>query len=77
MIQQAAGTAVPSIVSRLLQTEDLSTADLDREEFIKNCGGVVYSGMLSCLTTIDGVLIVSHSRRRYGEFYSFDFDVLI
>ncbi|EIN09176.1 cytochrome P450 [Punctularia strigosozonata HHB-11173 SS5] len=42
MSRMAAGTAVPCMVSRLMQ-EDLPNENVDKGEFVKNCGGVVYS----------------------------------
>ncbi|KAI0749883.1 cytochrome P450 [Daedaleopsis nitida] len=41
-----ARNAVPCIATRLLQ-EDLDTAGIDHDEFVKNCCGVVYSGRIS------------------------------
>ncbi|OSC99152.1 cytochrome P450 [Trametes coccinea BRFM310] len=40
--RMAAGTAVPCMATRLL-SQDLVCEDVDPEEFIKNCCGVVYS----------------------------------
>ncbi|KAJ3019302.1 hypothetical protein NUW54_g122 [Trametes sanguinea] len=40
--QMAAGTAVPCMATRLL-SQELSCEDVDPEEFVKNCCGVVYS----------------------------------
>ncbi|OBZ79891.1 O-methylsterigmatocystin oxidoreductase [Grifola frondosa] len=44
MVKQriASGTAVPSMVASLLES-DLQTEGIDRHELIMNCGGVVYS----------------------------------
>lgn len=42
---QEAGTARPSITTSLLE-EKFNADGLDREEIIKNCGGVVYSGTI-------------------------------
>lgn len=40
---QAAGIAIPSLVSELIE-EHLSGTDKSKEELIKNIGGVIYTG---------------------------------
>ncbi|KAH9929005.1 cytochrome P450 [Epithele typhae] len=41
--QMVEGTAAPSLATRLLSQHGLETAGVERDEFIKNCCGVVYS----------------------------------
>ena len=54
--------------TRLIGQQDLDTAGVDREEFIKNCCGVVYSG--ACAHSVLRVHMLTHCSRPSGGGYS-------